>query len=138
MITVVVDTNVLVYAVDEDSQFFRSSRQFLENESIKFVTTSKNLVEFLSVVTKKSGYNLSPTVAIELLNQVSLKFIIIYPTRQSLNLLTQLVLDLKPNGLKIHDYEIVSIAKSAGINTIASFNSKDFAGIDRLDLYPIN
>ena len=138
MTTVVVDTNVLVYAVDEDSQFFRSSRQFLENESIQFVTTSKNLVEILSVVTKKSGYNLSPTVAIELLNQVSLKFIIIDPSRQSLNLLTQLFLDFKPNGLEIHDYEIVSIAKSAGINTITSFNRKDFAGVDRLDLYPIN
>ena len=54
-----VDTNVLIYGIDQDSRFFVRARTILENSNYQLVTTSKNLSEFLAVVTRSSGYDLS-------------------------------------------------------------------------------
>ncbi len=50
-----VDTNVLIYGIDQDSQFFARARAILENSYYHLVTTSKNLSEFLAVATRSSG-----------------------------------------------------------------------------------
>ena len=49
MSKILVDTNILVYGIDEDSAFFKRARKLLEQEKNQLVTTSKNLVEFLAV-----------------------------------------------------------------------------------------
>ncbi len=46
MSKVLVDTNILVYGIDEDSTFFKRARKILEQETHQLVTTSKNLSEF--------------------------------------------------------------------------------------------
>lgn len=45
------DTNILIYSIDEDSKYFNKS-QNLFSEHFELYTTSKNLSEFLSVVTR--------------------------------------------------------------------------------------
>jgi len=40
----------------------------------------------------------------------------------------------RPTGLKIHDYEIISIGLVNGINQIATFNSKDFEDIEEVNI----
>jgi len=55
------DTNVLVYSIDEDSRFFQRARKVFEYSDKALLTTTKNLAEFLSVVTKTNGYGLEPT-----------------------------------------------------------------------------
>ena len=47
-----IDTNVLVYAIDEDSQFFTQARSLFDKNEFELCTTSKNLVEFLAVTTR--------------------------------------------------------------------------------------
>ncbi len=51
---------------------------------------------------------------------------ILYPDEESFMLFQNLLKKYKPLGLKIHDYEILSIGLANGINTIAIFNEKDF------------
>ena len=41
-----------------------------------------------------------------------------------------------PKGLKIHDFEIVSIVLANEINQIATFNIKDFESIEEISLIP--
>jgi predicted nucleic acid-binding protein len=53
---ILIDTNILVYGIDEDSAFFKRSRKILEQEKNQLATTSKNLIEFLAVTTKSSGH----------------------------------------------------------------------------------
>jgi predicted nucleic acid-binding protein len=53
-----VDTNILIYGIDEDSKFFERSCHILEYFDCQLITTSKNLVEFLTVVTHAPGYGL--------------------------------------------------------------------------------
>jgi len=54
MSKVLVDTNIFVYGIDEDSAFFKRARKILEQDKYQLATTSKNLIEFLAVTTKSS------------------------------------------------------------------------------------
>ncbi len=42
---ILIDTNVLIYSIDEDSEFFESSRKMLFDDNYEIYTTSKNLSE---------------------------------------------------------------------------------------------
>jgi len=52
MNNLLLDTNVLIYAIDEDSKYFHSVQRLLYSDNVKLFTTSKNISEFLAVVTR--------------------------------------------------------------------------------------
>ena len=64
MSKLLVDTNILIYGIDKDSKFFDRSRNILDHSDNQLVTTSKNIFEFLAVVTRKSGYHLNTDLAL--------------------------------------------------------------------------
>lgn len=68
MNNLLLDTNILVYGIDQESRYFDVARRVLNQSDMKLVTTSKNLVEFLTVVTRSSGYGLAQEVALEILD----------------------------------------------------------------------
>ena len=63
-------------------------------------------------------------------------FTILYPTQIFFSILKKLLQKYKPKGLKIHDFEIVSIVLANEINQIATFNIKDFESIEEISLIP--
>ena len=137
MNNLLVDTNILVYGIDEDSAFYERSRKILEQEEQQIVTTSKNLVEFLTVVTKSSGYNLDTKVALNIIEEIILGVEIIYPTQESIAIFLDLINRYQPTGLLIHDFEIISIGLAHGLNNIATFNTKDFNIVEEISLIEI-
>ncbi|QDZ41598.1 type II toxin-antitoxin system VapC family toxin (plasmid) [Euhalothece natronophila Z-M001] len=132
-----VDTNILVYAIDEDSQFYATSRSVLQKKDKTLFTTSKNITEFLTVMTRSSGYGLSTETALNLLQKLIQQLEIIYPTPDSLATFLELVASYQPSGLKLHDFEIISIALANGICDIATFNQKDFQTITEITLFEL-
>jgi predicted nucleic acid-binding protein len=130
-----VDTNILVYAIDEDSQFYATSRSVLQKKDKTLFTTSKNITEFLTVMTRSSGYGLSTETALNLLQKLIQQLEIIYPTPDSIATFLELVASYQPSGLKLHDFEIISIALANGISDIATFNQKDFQTITEITLF---
>ena len=134
MSKLLVDTNILIYGIDEDSKFFRQSRNILDHSDYQLVTTSKNLVEFLTVVTRASGYDFTTDRALEILDEIIQGLQIIYPSQDSLAILLELTRRYQPSGLKIHDYEIISIGLAAGIYDVATFNKKDFQAVNEINL----
>ena len=56
--SILVDTNVLIYAVDADSQFNEQAIKFLSDPALKLFTTSKNISEFLVILTRDTEINL--------------------------------------------------------------------------------
>ena len=52
MNNILLDTNLLIYAIDEDSKYYNSVQKILDNESNNLFTTSKNISVFLSVITR--------------------------------------------------------------------------------------
>ena len=137
MSRVLIDTNIFVYGIDEDSKYFDQAKQILDQTGKQLVTTSKNLIEFLTVVTKSSGYNLNSELALEIIEEIIQSVEVIYPTPESLAILLDLVRRHSPSGLKIHDFEIISIGLSHGIHEVATFNTKDFKLVQEISLSDI-
>ena len=131
-----VDTNLLVYTIDEDSIYFKEAQNILLDRSNDLYTTSKNLTEFLVVVTKIPQKSLSIREALDLVRDFTNFITILYPTPSSNVLFQEMIEKYNPTGLKIHDYEIASIALNHQINRIATFNKKDFLKIKEIELYP--
>ena len=137
MSKILVDTNILVYGIDEDSAFFKRARKILEQEKYQLVTTSKNLIEFLAVTTKISGYNLENDTALEIIEEILQGIEIVYPTQESMAIFLDLMNRYQPKGLKVHDFEIISIGLAHGIRDIATFNTKDFKSVKEISLTEI-
>lgn len=137
MSKLLVDTNILVYGIDEDSQFFNQSRQILDHSESQLVTTSKNLIEFLAVVTRSSGYDLETKIALEILEEIIQKFEIVYPSQDSLAIFLELTERYQTKGLKVHDFEIISIGLAAGVQDVATFNIKDFDTVKEISLFDL-
>ena len=134
---ILVDTNVLIYLVDEDSQFFKPARNLISDTSLNPYTTSKNLSEFLAVMTRIPKNSLSINDALTVIKEFNTVFNILYPTKASCDILMDLLKTYQPAGLQIHDFEIAGIGLANGINRIATFNRKDFIRISEIDLYPL-
>lgn len=137
MSKVLVDTNILVYGIDEDSAFFKRSRKILEQDITQLVTTSKNLIEFLAVITKSSGYNLNYETALEIVEEIIQGIEIVYPKPESMAIFLDLINLYKPKGLKVHDFEIISIGLAHGVHEVATINTKDFKLVKEISLAKI-
>ena len=134
---VLLDTNILLYAIDEESKYFKSVQRLLSTDTINFFTTSKNISEFLSVITRIPNSSISVEKALFIINDFQNSFRILYPTEESNVIFIDLLKKYTPHGLKIHDYEIVSIALSNKIKSIATINKKDFERIEEIKLVSI-
>lgn len=127
-----VDTNILVYAIDEDSQYYEKSHQFLFDANYQVYTTSKNLVEFLTVVTRNPNISLPIEDALSSVKDYENMLKILYPSKSTFTKFKELLEKYKPTGLKIHDYEIAGISLANKIEQIATFNVKDFEEITEI------
>lgn len=134
MNNVLFDTNLLLYAIDEDSKYFNSVQELLNDNSLNLYTTSKNISEFLSVITRIPNSSISIKEALSIVEEFQSTFKILYPTEKSFAIFINLLNKYTPSGLKIHDYEIISIALSNKIKNIATVNQKDFSGIEEIKL----
>lgn len=134
---VFLDTNVLIYSTNYDSKYFSETNEYINESKLSFYTSSKNLSEFLSVVTRKPANPLKIEQALLLIENFISKFIILYPDSNSFSVFKELLKKYKPLGLKIHDFEIVSISISNNINSILTYNEKDFIEVKEVSLVKI-
>ncbi|MFQ5648496.1 MAG: type II toxin-antitoxin system VapC family toxin [bacterium] len=104
-----VDTNILVYAIDEDSEFFAKSRFILSKTDCQLCTTSKNFAEFLAVTTRGQN-SLSMGDALEVIEDYLSLLTVLFPNDHSFEVFRELLSKYQPAGLKVHDFEIISIA----------------------------
>ncbi len=135
--SILVDTNVLIYAVDADSQFNNKAVKFLSDSALRLFTTSKNISEFLVVLTRNAEIELSSSECLDILSSLLSDIEILYPTPMSMDVFQKLVRKYNPRGLWIHDVEIASISMAHGISVIATNNSADFKPIAELEVIEI-
>ena len=134
MSNLLVNTDLLIYAIDEDSQFYARTRQLLYESGHELFTTSKNLGEFLAVVTRGNPPLLSVHEAVKLADEIEQNFTVLYPTPESSQILRGLLRKYQAAGSQIHDFEIVSIGLSHQVNLLGTFNEKYFRGITEIEL----
>ncbi len=134
---ILVDTNVFIYALDQDSKFHKQAFEFLSNSSARLFTTSKNVTEILVVLSRDKDLNLSTDECVELLKDVLADIAILYPNEVSLKIFFELVCKYSAKGLWVHDIEIASMAIAYGIENIATKNIKDFSRIEEINIIAI-
>ncbi|HSW53880.1 MAG TPA: type II toxin-antitoxin system VapC family toxin [Ignavibacteriaceae bacterium] len=137
MSKLLLDTNLLIYSIDEGSKYFKQANKIF-TQQLELYTTSKNLSEFLSVITRIPKNPLSLKDAILVVEDFRDALTVIYPDENSFKIFIKLLEQYQPVGLHIHDYEIISIALSHKIQTIATFNEKDFEKVNDIELYTFN
>ena len=133
-----VGTNVLIFAVDEDSRFHDGALNFLSQPEFNLFTTSKNISEFLVVLTRQNEVHLSTEECLDILDDLLVNITVLYPNQMTTKVFYELVRKYNPRGLWIHDVEIASIAIAYGIFTIATNNVADFNRIKELEIEKIS
>ena len=133
MSKLLLDTNVLIYSIDEGSKYFNKAHNIF-SEQFELYTTSKNLSEFLSVITRIPN-PLSLKDALIVIEDFVNVMTILYPNAESFLVFKDLLQKYQPVGLQIHDYEILSIGLTNKVTTIATFNEKDFNKVNEIKLH---
>lgn len=134
---VLVDTNILIYAVDIDSRFHDRAQKLLTNSALQLFTTTKNISEFLVVLTKNKELGLSSSECLAILDSLLTNIVVLYPTPMSFEVFQDLIRKYKPCGLWIHDVEIASIGIAYGVSVIATTNVADFKRIAEVKIMEI-
>lgn len=98
---------------------------------MNFFTSSKNISEFAAVASK---YGVSHNHITKYISDILKNTIVLYPDPASIVKFLELIFKYKPQGNKVHDIEIVTIMISNGISSIATFNIKDFSGIEGIEI----
>lgn len=126
---VILDTNVLIYALDKSSPFHGRAAALLQDTSFSFRITSKNISEYFCVCSKTKVPALNMWGFYRQLRQHAQ---VLYPSASSLTIFESLVQKYQPHGNHVYDVEILSIALANGVGEIRTANIKDFAGISEI------
>ena len=127
------DTNILVYANNEDSPFHIICKALVEkaiSSQIRAAIAIQNLVELYAVITdkRKVEHPLSPLKAKEIIDFYKDQEAIqrITPTSQTFNTVTELIAKHKPKAQSIFDYLLVATMIDNGVYEIYTANSDHF------------
>ena len=128
-----VDTNILVYANNEDSPFHIICKALVEkaiSSQMRAAIAIQNLIELYAVITdkRKVEHPLSPLKAKEIIDFYKDQEAIqrITPTSQTFNTVTELIAKHKPKAQSIFDYLLVATMIDNGVYEIYTANSDHF------------
>ena len=88
MNNLLLDTNILIYALDENSKFHQRAKNILTDGKYNFFITSKNISELFAVCTK---LNLDKDKIWGFYNEIKTNAIILYPSGESIKKFEMLI-----------------------------------------------
>jgi len=131
MNNILVDTNILIYGIDESSEFHKRSKEILTGDKFNLFITSKNVSEYFAVCTK---LKIDKEIVLGFYNDIKKNTIILYPNDNSIKKFEMLVKKYFPTGNRVYDLEIVSVMLANDVKYLATFNTKDFDNIKEISL----
>ena len=134
MSSIIVDTNVLIYGLDQGSAYHQSASQILSNPSNQLYIPSKVISEYFAVCSK---LNISFNNTWSFYHQFKKNSTFLYPDVNSLQEFETLLQKYQPKGNRIFDLEIISVTLANQISTIATANIGDFQSISEITILPI-
>ena len=90
MSKLLLDTNVLIYSIDEGSKYFKQANNIFSKQ-FELYTTSKNLSEFLAVITRIPKNPMSLKDALLVVKDFSDALTVIYPDENSFKIFIDLL-----------------------------------------------
>jgi len=140
--SVFVDTNVLVYANNKESNLCEAAREKIEsltrNGNSLFIS-EQVLREYLVVMTRPGIIEkpISLGSATEDAIRMMKEFTLLFPNQNSLDKLMELILKYEVKGKRIHDAAIVSLMQANGIADIVTHNIDDFKSFQEINIQSI-
>ena len=135
MTDLLVDTNILIYAMDKSSAYHPIAKSILINPSYKLFITTKNVSEFFAVSSK---LKIDLQTCFDFYRDIKYNCNILLPSVTSLPLFETLVQQYQPKGNRVFDIEIVSVMLANAIQQIATFNQKDFIHIKEVQVLELS
>jgi len=128
---VLIDTNILIYGMDESSEFHKKSKEILTNNKFNLYITTKNISEYFAVCTK---LKIDKKIVLGFYNDIKENTITLYPNNKSIIKFEILFKKYFPVGNRVYDLEIVSVMLANNVKYLATFNTKDFENINEVTL----
>ena len=128
-----VDTNVLLRALDRQHQLCRVARRAMINlrrHNYNLFLTAQNLIEFWAVATRPvdaNGLGMSTQWSAAQLTRIKRFFSILPDTADMFAEWERIVIQQEVSGKKAHDARLVASMKVYDITKILTFNSADFS-----------
>jgi predicted nucleic acid-binding protein len=137
-----VDTNILVYANNKDSNLCEIARQkidVLSDTGHYFIISDQVIREYLVIMTRP-GFIEKPVSGKSVLEDIERmlnEFDLIFPDKYSIDKLMELVEKYDIKGKRIHDVAIVSLMLTKGIKDILTYNVDDFKAFREITIHSI-
>jgi len=132
MNTYLIDTNILIYAYNTDSELHEPALNLMQeaiNGEMDAYIADKTLYEFYAIVTdnKRVENPVEPSEAIEVIEFIrNSKIEVILPTIKTISILTQLLEKYNIRKQKIFDAVLAAMGIENNIKIILTRNDKDF------------
>jgi len=124
---ILVDSNILVYAINDSSPKQSLAQKFLNDNLGNLLIAPQNILETLRILTHSKFPNpLTPVQAQSDLTQITDNLILVIPTEKTLFTALELIKKYTLTAKKVFDAYLAATALSNDINTIATDNVKDF------------
>jgi predicted nucleic acid-binding protein len=139
--TIVLDTNVLVYAVDSESPYHAASKSLLDsavNEDAGLCITSQIAAEFCAVITDRRRVRnpLDPGVAASIVRRlIALPgvSVLMQPIGAELHF-ADLLEKYARVGPRVFDLFLVAVMRGNGVRRICTYNKRDFESIEGIEV----
>lgn len=130
-----VDSNILVYAVNRSSPKHKIAQFFLQNNTSNLAVAHQNILEALRVLTHpKFPSPMKIQDALKAINSITKTCRVVYPEGKAYHITLLLIDKNKPVSDQIFDTYLVATALSNGIDTIATDNTRDFKKFKEIKL----
>ena len=128
---VFIDTNVLVYANQQNSQHHEKARSLLasaERDGAVLWISRQVLREYLASVTRVQGSEpaLPTAVALERVRFFAIRFNVAEDGPNVFHELTELLAQVPTGGRQVHDANLVATMLAHGLTRLLTFNVADF------------
>lgn len=131
---VLIDSNILVYAINNSSPKQQIAQHFLQTNIDHLVVTHQNVFESLRVLTHpKFQIPMSSADAIAAVSVITDHCRIIAPDYETLELALALVKKYRLTGDKIFDAYLTATALSMGVTAVATDNTRDFSPFEEIN-----
>lgn len=122
-----IDSNILVYALNTTSPKHQASRLFLHSRITEAVIAHQNILEVTRVLTHPMFQSkISIKAAARAMEQVAKSMKVIYPNEDTIWIYRELLTKYSLEGNRVFDVYLAATALSNGITEIATDNDKHF------------
>jgi len=130
-----IDTNILIYAINEDSPKHKVAKKFLSESKVILVVSHQVIFEAIRVLTHpKFSMPMESPSAVKSISAIAEACQIITPNQKTYYLTLELIKQFSLGGNRIFDAYLAATAITNEIYEIATDNTKDFKRFTELKI----